>query len=230
MNLMYEGKSKKVYKLSDNEVILEFKDSATAFNAQKFEIFEGKGKLNAKFSAFFFNLLKENGVENHFLRVLDENKIICKNLEIIKLEVVIRNIATGSIVKRLGISEGFVFNEPLIEFFYKEDKLNDPLICKEHVKLLNLASEEEIEVIKNLSLKANDVLKQFFEKFNLRLVDIKFEFGKFENKIFLADEISPDIFRVWDENGNSYDKDVFRFNKGNLIEVYSALAKKINLI
>lgn len=227
---MYEGKSKKVYKLSDNEVILEFKDSATAFNAQKFEIFEGKGKLNAKFSAFFFNLLKENGVENHFLRVLDENKIICKNLEIIKLEVVIRNIATGSIVKRLGISEGFVFNEPLIEFFYKEDKLNDPLICKEHVKLLNLASEEEIEVIKNLSLKANDVLKQFFEKFNLRLVDIKFEFGKFENKIFLADEISPDIFRVWDENGNSYDKDVFRFNKGNLIEVYSALAKKINLI
>ncbi len=230
MNLIYEGKTKKVYKISDDEVILEFKDSVTAFNAQKIEVFEGKGKLNAKFSEYFFNLLKEKGIENHFIKVLDDNKLICKKLEIIKLEVVVRNISTGSIVKRLRIKEGFVFDIPLIEFFYKEDKLNDPLICEEHIKLLKLANEKEIKIIKDLSIKANLVLKEFFESFNLRLVDIKFEFGKFGDKLLLADEISPDVFRIWDENGLSYDKDVFRFNKGNLIEVYSTLAKKIGII
>ncbi len=230
MNLIYEGKSKKVYRYNEDEVILEFKDSATAFNAQKFEIFEGKGKLNALFSEFFFKLLLQDGIENHFVSKLDDNKLVCKHVEIINLEVVIRNIATGSIVKRLGIEDGYVFKEPLLEFFYKDDKLGDPLICKSHIQILRIANDDEIETIENLSMKANSLLKGFFEKYNLRLVDIKFEFGRYNNKVILVDEISPDVFRVWDEFNNSYDKDVFRFNKGNLIEVYTKLAKRINLI
>ncbi len=230
MNLIYEGKSKKVYKYNEDEVILEFRDSVTAFNAQKFEIFEGKGKLNALFSEFFFNLLSNNNIENHFIKKLDDNKLLCKKVEIIKLEVVIRNIATGSIVKRLGIEEGYVFDEPLIEFFYKDDKLGDPMICKSHIKVLKIASYDEIEIIESLSIRTNSLLKEFFKNYNLRLVDIKFEFGRYKDKVILADEISPDVFRIWDEFNNSYDKDVFRFNKGNLIEVYTKLAKRIKLI
>jgi len=230
MTLLYEGKSKKLYKLSDEEVIIEFKDSATAFNGKKYEIFNEKGKLNATFSEFFFNLLKENQIENHFIKRISENQILCKNVQIFKIEVVIRNIATGSIVKRLNIKEGFEFKEPILEFFYKSDELNDPLICYEHIKILNLASEDEIKFIKESSLKANEIIKNYFKKFNLKLVDIKFEFGKFKDKILLADEISPDVFRVWDNYGNSYDKDVFRFDKANLIETYKKLAKMINIL
>jgi phosphoribosylaminoimidazole-succinocarboxamide synthase len=230
MKLLYEGKSKKVYEFSKDEVILEFKDSATAFNAQKYQEFKNKGKINCLFSEFFFKLLSENGIKNHFIRKLNDNQMLCRKVEVLKIEVVIRNIATGSITKRLGIESGFEFEEPLIEFFYKDDKLNDPNICKEHIKILKLASVEEVKAIEIIAFKSNEILKEFFKKFNLRLVDIKFEFGRYNNEIILADEISPDVFRVWDKFGNSYDKDVFRFEKGNLIETYEKLGKMIGIL
>ncbi len=230
MKLLYEGKSKRVYEFSQDEVILEFKDSATAFNAQKNQEFKNKGKINCLFSEFFFNLLSENGIKNHFIKKLNDNQILCKKLEILKIEVVVRNIATGSIVKRLGLEKGFEFQEPIIEFFYKDDKLNDPILCKEHIRILKLATSEEINIMENIAFKSNEILKTFFKTFNLKLVDIKFEFGRYNNEIILADEISPDIFRLWDEFGNSYDKDVFRFEKGNLIETYEKLGKIIGIL
>lgn len=230
MKLLYEGKSKKIYEFSKDEVILEFKDSASAFNAQKYQEFKNKGKINCLFSEFFFKLLSENGIKNHFIKKLNDNQMLCKKLEIFKVEVVIRNIATGSIVKRLGLENGFEFQEPIIEFFYKDDKLNDPILCKEHIRILKVANDEEIKTMENIAFKSNEILKAFFEKFNLRLIDIKFEFGKYNNEIILADEISPDIFRVWDSFGNSYDKDVFRFEKGNLIEAYEKLGKIIGVL
>ncbi len=230
MKLLYEGKSKRVYEFSQNEVVLEFKDNATAFNAQKHQEFKDKGKINCLFSEFFFKLLSDMGIKNHFIRKLNDNQMLCKKVEILKIEVVIRNIATGSIVRRLGIENGFEFQEPLIEFFYKDDKLNDPILCKEHIKILKLANDEEIKTMENIAFKSNEILKSFFEKFNLKLVDIKFEFGRYNNEIILADEISPDIFRVWDNFGNSYDKDVFRFEKGNLIEAYKRLGEIIGIL
>lgn len=228
MEILYKGKIKSVYEFSHDIVIIEFSDYASAFNGKKFQAFEGKGILNARFSGFFFELLSKNGVKNHYIK-REDNKLYCKKLNMFKIEVVVRNIATGSIVKRLGIEEKYEFKKPILEFFYKSDELNDPLICREHIYSLNLASEEELKIIEDMAIKANSIISEFFKNYNLKLVDIKFEFGKHNSEILLADEISPDIFRLWDKDGNSYDKDVFRFDKGNLIEVYRKLSEIINV-
>ncbi|MCS7245357.1 MAG: phosphoribosylaminoimidazolesuccinocarboxamide synthase [candidate division WOR-3 bacterium] len=228
MEILHKGKIKSVYRFSDDIVIIEFSDYASAFNGKKFQTFEGKGVLNAKFSSFFFELLSKSGLKNHYIK-RENNRIYCKKLNMFKMEIVVRNIATGSIVKRLGIENKYEFKKPILEFFYKNDELNDPLICREHIYSLNLANEEELRVIEDMAMKANSILLEFFKSYSLKLVDIKFEFGKYNDEILLGDEISPDIFRVWDENGNSYDKDVFRFDKGNLIEAYRKLSEIINI-
>lgn len=179
MEKLYEGKAKIVYKTDEpDKVVIYFKDEATAFNAQKKEVFEGKGVLNNKISSIFFQILNSNGVATHFIRQLSDREMLAYHTKIIPVEVVVRNIATGSIVRRLGIQEKTEFNPPLIEFYLKNDNLGDPIICSEHIKALSLATEDEISSIKELALKVNEILKTFLEKHGINLVDFKLEFGK----------------------------------------------------
>ncbi len=223
MKLLYEGKSKKVFEVSEREVFIEFKDEVTAFNAQVKAEFEGKGYYTYKISSFLFEILKNEGIPTHYIEVGDRG-FRAHKVKIIPVEVVMRNRATGSIVKRLGISEGTVFDPPLIEYFYKSDELGDPMVCKEHIVRFGWMKEEEIEKVKDLALRVTKILTEFFAKKNLILVDIKYEFGyNIDGEIILADEISPDTFRVWTQKGESLDKDVFRKSTGNVVEVYKKL-------
>ncbi len=231
MELLYEGKTKKVYDRGDGYVVMEFKDVATAFNALKKQEVEGKGSLNLRFTVFFFRLLEKHGIGSHFVEQLSENSMLCRKLEIIPVEVVVRNIATGSILKRLPIKEGTSFNPPLVELFYKSDEYGDPLICREHVKLLGFASDEELDHMISTALKVNEVLSDFLGSCDLKLVDFKLEFGRDERgRILLGDEITPDSMRIWDARGESYDKDVFRKSKGDLMQRYLQLARRCQII
>ncbi len=230
--LLYEGKAKKLYK-TDNESLLiaEFKDDLTAFNALKRGKEEGKGALNAKISAKLFKLLEENGIKTHLVEVLDDTHHLVKNLKIIQIEVVVRNIAAGSLSRRLGIKEGKVLPFSLVEFYYKNDELQDPLINDEHALLLNLVEhEDELEELKRLGREINVVLKSFFAKRGLNLVDFKLEFGKDEDgNIYLADEISPDSCRFWDmQSGEKLDKDRFREGLGGVKVAYEEVLKRIS--
>ncbi len=230
--LLYEGKAKKLYK-TDNESLLiaEFKDDLTAFNALKKGKEEGKGALNAKISAKLFKLLEENGIKTHLVEVLDDTHHLVKNLKIIQIEVVVRNIAAGSLSRRLGIKEGKVLPFSLVEFYYKNDELQDPLINDEHALLLNLVEhEDELEELKRLGREINVVLKSFFAKRGLNLVDFKLEFGKDEDgNIYLADEISPDSCRFWDmQSGEKLDKDRFREGLGGVKVAYEEVLKRIS--
>ncbi len=227
---LYEGKAKKIYKTEDpNLLIAEYKDSATAFDAIKKATIEGKGVLNNTIASFFFELLNKNGIPTHFVKKLSDREMLIKKVKIIPVEVVVRNLAAGSIVKRLGIAKETPFNPPLIEFFLKNDELHDPLICESHIYALNLATEEDIKLMKELALKVNEILKDFMKKQGIILVDFKLEFGKTEDgQIILADEISPDTCRFWDEKTKeSLDKDRFRFDLGDLIEGYKKVLEKI---
>ena len=200
MEKLYEGKAKIVYQAENpNQVIIYFKDEATAFNAQKRDVIEGKGILNNRISSIFFTLLNQSEIKTHFVKQLSDREMLAYKTKIIPIEVVVRNIATGSIVKRLGIQEKTEFNPPLIEFYYKNDTLGDPIICYEHVLVMNLATEEEIKTIKEIALKVNEVLKDFLIKHDIILVDFKLEFGKLDDKtIVVADEISTDTCRFWE--------------------------------
>jgi phosphoribosylaminoimidazole-succinocarboxamide synthase len=223
MKLLYEGKSKKVFELSEGEVFIEFKDEVTAFNAQVRDVFEGKGYYTFRISSLLFELLKKEGIPTHHIEDGDRGFRAYK-VKIIPVEVVIRNRSAGSIVKRLGIPENTVFEPPLIEFFYKSDELGDPLICKEHIIRFGWMKEEEIKKVEEMAFKATRILTDFFAKKDLILVDIKYEFGyRADGEIVLADEISPDTFRVWTKRGESLDKDVFRKDRGNVAEVYRKL-------
>jgi len=227
---LYEGKAKIVYATDEKDkVIVYFKDEATAFNAQKKDVIEGKGILNNKISSLFFQLLEKNNIPTHFIKQLSDREMLTYHVKIIPIEVVVRNIATGSIVKRLGISEKTEFNPPLIEFYLKNDALGDPIICYEHIIALNLATDEDIKIIKDLVLRVNKVLREFVEKANIILVDFKLEFGKKEDgTIVVADEISPDTCRFWDkETGERMDKDRFRLNLGDLTKYYEEVLKRI---
>ncbi|STP09261.1 phosphoribosylaminoimidazolesuccinocarboxamide synthase [Helicobacter cinaedi] len=229
--MLYEGKGKKLFATSDgNVVIAEFKDDLTAFNAEKKGAESGKGALNCQISSLLFELLAKNGVESHYIKRLNDIDMLCKKVSIIPIEVVVRNIATGSLTKRLGISEGSVLPFALVEFYYKDDALGDPIINDEHCKILGLVKEQdELEVLKAEARKVNEILRDFFDKRGLKLVDFKLEFGRDkDSKIILADEISPDSCRFWDKQTNQkLDKDRFRQDLGSVKVAYEEVLKRI---
>lgn len=234
LELLYEGKGKKLYATdNDLQIISEFKDDLTAFNAQKKGNEKGKGGLNCQISTIAFKLLEQNGIKTHFIESLDENSMLCKKVKIIPLEVVVRNVATGSLTKRLGIDEGKKLDFPIVEFYYKNDELNDPLVNDEHCKIMGIIdSDETADFLKTTARKINSVLVEFFAKANLRLIDFKVEFGRDENgEILLADEISPDGCRLWDKNSNKkMDKDIFRQSLGSVSEAYKEVLSRIQSV
>lgn len=229
--LLYEGKAKKVYVAEGNseQLVLSYKNDATAFNGEKKDTFAGKGRLNNAISSLLFTALHEKDLKTHFIKRLNETEQLVSKTEIIPLEVVVRNIAAGSITKRLGIEAKTRFAEPLVEFFYKKDELGDPLINDEHAKLLTNVSPEEINLIKQYAREINELLIEIFLSINITLVDFKLEFGRIaDGSIVLSDEISPDTCRLWDvSTGENLDKDVFRQGTGDLIEVYEEILKRL---
>lgn len=231
VKMLYEGKGKKLYATNENGVLVaEFKDDLTAFNAEKKGSESGKGDLNCKISSFLFQLLKKNGIKTHFIEQIDSRNILCKEVQIIPIEVVTRNVATGSLSKRLGISDGQILPFALVEFYYKDDALGDPLINDEHCKILNITQDDsELEFLKSEARKINAILKDFFDSKNLRLIDFKLEFGKdTQGNIILADEISPDSCRFWDKDTNEkLDKDRFRQDLGNVKLAYEEVLRRI---
>tara|TARA_A100001035_G_scaffold72945_1_gene55915 strand:+ start:122 stop:850 length:729 start_codon:yes stop_codon:yes gene_type:complete len=233
--LIYEGKAKKVFSHDDaDKVFIEFKDDATAFNALKKAKFKGKGKLNCLISARIFELLKKNNIPTHFLELKNERTMIAQKIKVIPLEIVLRNIAYGSLCKQTTIKSGTILTKPLIDIYLKNDQLNDPLITKDRIQLMNILNFEDLDLILDLTLEINAILKTFFKNIQLKLVDFKLEFGyDFENRILLGDEISPDNCRLWDLNQKndtivSLDKDIFRNDLGGLIEAYTEINKRIN--
>ena len=229
--LLYEGKAKKLYKTDDeNLLIAEFKDDLTAFNAQKKGSEEGKGALNCQISTQLFELLQNNGVKTHLVKNLSLTEQLVKKVDIILIEVVVRNIATGSLSKRLGIKDGTKLPFTLVEFYYKRDDLNDPIINDEHCLILDLVkSTDELEFLKEQGRKINNILRPFFDERGLNLVDFKVEFGKDKDgNIILADEISPDSCRFWDkQSGQKLDKDRFRQGLGGVKVAYEEVLKRI---
>lgn len=228
--LLYEGKGKRLYESGNkDELICEFKDDLTAFNAQKKSSEAGKGALNCKISTHLFGILENAGIKTHLIKTLDDNNQLVKKVEIIPIEVVIRNKATGSLTKRLGIENGTVLPFTLVEFYYKDDSLNDPIINDEHAVIMRLATQNELGVLKELGRKINDVLKPFFKDQGLDLIDFKVEFGRdASGAILLSDEISPDSCRFWDTTtGEKLDKDRFREDLGGVKVAYEEVLKRI---
>lgn len=227
---LYEGKAKKVFATDDaNLVIVDYKDDATAFNGEKKGTITGKGVINNEMSNHMFQLLEQQGVPTHFVEQLSERETLVKKVSIVPLEVIIRNISAGSFAKRFGVEEGIVFDEPTIEFSYKNDELGDPLMNAYHAIALKAATREEIETIKAMAFKVNEVMKQYFDTLNVILVDFKLEFGKTaDGKIVLADEISPDTCRLWDKTTKEkLDKDRFRRDMGGVEEAYQEIMKRV---
>ena len=227
---IYEGKAKKVYSTDDPELlIVSYKDDATAFNGLKKGTIAGKGVINNKMSNLMMQYLEKKGVPTHFVKELSDRDTLVKKVSIVPLEVIVRNIAAGSFSQRYGVDEGIVFDEPTIEFSYKNDELGDPLINEYHAKALKIATEKEIETIKKYAFKINDELKNFWKGCGITLVDFKLEFGKLsDGSIVLADEISPDTSRLWDsETGMKLDKDRFRRDLGGVEEAYGEVMKRL---
>lgn len=228
-DMLYEGKAKKIF-LTDkaDEVVQYFKDDATAFNAQKKGTILEKGVVNNKISSRLFELLEQAGVATHFIKNLSDREMLARRVKILPIEVVVRNRATGSIIKRLGLEEGLVIEPPLVEFFYKDDALGDPLITDDHVRMMNLATPDQVVRLKSLALKINEVLKPFFQERGMMLVDFKLEFGLWNGQILLADEISPDTCRFWDiQTGERMDKDRFRKDLGRIEETYQEVLRRV---
>lgn len=227
---LYEGKAKKVYATDDNVlVIVSYKDDATAFNGLKKGTIEGKGVINNKMSNFLMQILEKEGVKTHFVKELSERDTLVKRVTILPLEVIIRNISAGSFAKHYGVKEGIVFTEPTIEFSYKNDELGDPLLNEYHALALGLATKAEIALVKSMAFKINEVLKAYFKKLNVTLVDFKIEFGKtVDGEIVLADEISPDTCRFWDSTtGEKLDKDRFRRDLGGVEDAYQEMMRRL---
>ena len=228
---LYEGKAKKVFATDDPDVVIvDYKDDATAFNGEKKGTIVGKGVINNRMTNHVFQLLEKEGVPTHLIQELSERETAVKKVEIVPLEVIIRNVAAGSFSKRLGVPEGTPFKEPTIEFSYKNDELGDPLINSYFAVALGLATWEEIETIKKYAFKVNEVLKAYFLQADIKLIDFKIEFGRYHGQILLADEISPDTCRLWDVNTNEkLDKDRFRRDLGNVEEAYNEVFKRLGL-
>ncbi|MFW5458144.1 phosphoribosylaminoimidazolesuccinocarboxamide synthase [Streptococcus hyovaginalis] len=227
--LIYSGKAKDIYSTDDDNVIISvYKDQATMLNGARKEEVKGKGILNNRISSFIFDKLNAAGVATHFIEQLSDTEQLNKKVDIIPLEVVLRNITAGSFSKRFGLEEGIELATPIVEFYYKNDDLDDPFINDEHVAFLDLASTEDLAYIKTETRKINDFLKDLFAQIDLRLVDFKLEFGyDKDGHILLADEFSPDNCRLWDAEGNHLDKDVFRRNLGSLTDVYELVLAKL---
>ena len=227
--LLYKGKAKSIYKSgNEEELISRFRDDMTAFNGEKKDQFSGKGVCNATVSAFFFDYLEKNGVKTHFVRMLDERTMLVKKLQMIPLEVIARNIAAGSMVKKLPFTEGQVLNPPVIVTDYKDDEKGDPSVNDSLILALNLLTPEELEEVKETTLKINKLLYDFFDGLGLIFVDFKIEFGRCGGEILLGDEISMDSMRLWDkETKESFDKDVYRFNRGDVMSAYAKVVEKI---
>lgn len=229
--LIYEGKAKKVYAMDDPDYcMVEYKDDATAFNGLKKGTIRGKGVVNNKMSNFMFKLLAEKGIETHFVKEISDRETIVKKVSIVPLEVIIRNKAAGSLAKKLGLEEGMELKCPILEFSYKNDELGDPMINNSQAIACGIATQEEIDVISDMAYKVNDYMKEFFAVVGVELIDFKLEFGKFHDKIILADEISPDTCRFWDiKTHEKLDKDRFRRDMGGVEEAYAEMMKRIGL-
>lgn len=230
MNMLYEGKAKKIFEAEDkDQVIIYYKDDATAFNGAKKSEINGKGVLNNSITTMIFELLHKNGVKTHFVEKLSEREQLCKKVEIVPLEVIVRNVAAGSMAKRLGIEEGRELNTTIFEICYKNDEFGDPLINDYHAVALGFTTFEELKAIYDATAKINEILKEFFLKQNIKLIDFKLEFGRFNGEVILADEISPDTCRFWDANTNEkLDKDRFRRDLGNVQDAYCEILKRID--
>lgn len=228
-DLLYSGKAKDIYATVDSDqIVAVYKDQATAFNGGKKEQIVGKGRLNNLISSLIFEKLNVAGVKTHFIKRLSDTEQLNRKVEIIPLEVVLRNVTAGSFSKRFGVEEGLELATPIVEFYYKNDDLDDPFINDEHVAFLDLASAEDLAYIKAETRKINDFLQDLFAQIGLRLVDFKLEFGyDKDGHILLADEFSPDNCRLWDADGNHLDKDVFRRNLGSLTDVYELVLTKL---
>ena len=227
---LYEGKAKKIFETDKPEILLvSDKDDATAFNGIKKGTILGKGIINNKVTNYMMRLLEKAGIPTHYIEEISERETLVKKVSIIPLEVIIRNVSAGSFAKNYGVEEGIIFDEPTIEFSYKNDNLGDPLINSYHAIALKLATKEEIEIIKRYAFKINEEMKKFFISINVKLIDFKLEFGKLaDNKIVLADEISPDTCRFWDATTNEkLDKDRFRRDLGNVEGAYKEMMKRI---
>jgi len=233
---IYEGKAKILYEGPEpGTVIVHYKDEATAFNAQKKAVIEGKGVLNQRISEYIFTKLNELGLPTHFLRTLNMREQLVREVEIIPLEVVVRNVAAGSLAKRLGLEEGHVLPRSIIEFYYKNDQLGDPMVSEEHITAFNWATPQEIDDMMHMAIRINDFLTGLFLGIGIKLIDFKIEFGRlYENdmvRVVLADEISPDNCRLWDTKTNDkLDKDRFRRDMGGLVEAYQEVARRLGII
>jgi phosphoribosylaminoimidazole-succinocarboxamide synthase len=230
LEMLYEGKAKRIYQTNEPDVFwVEYKDDATAFNGEKKGSITHKGQLNNQISAIFFTMLKEHGVDNHFVKLLSDHEQLVKKVTIIPVEVVVRNLAAGSMAKRLGLEEGLALPQPVLEFYYKDDSLGDPLMVEDHIFVLQLAHAKEVEKMKELALKVNLILSDYLLEKNITLVDFKLEFGVTpEGELILADEISPDTCRFWDAKTNEkLDKDRFRRDLGGVEEAYREILQRL---
>lgn len=230
--MLYEGKAKKVYKTSDeNLYIVDYKDDATAFNGKKKGQISGKGIVNNKMSNFMMQIMEKNGIPTHFVEELSDRETLVKKVTIVPLEVIIRNIAAGSFSKRFGVEEGKALLNPTLEYCLKDDALDDPMINDYQITAIGAATKEDLDTISDLTFKVNDVLKAYFASVNIELVDFKIEFGKTpDGQIILADEISPDTCRLWDATTHEkLDKDRFRRDLGNVEEAYEEVFKRLGL-
>ena len=235
---LYEGKAKIIYETNDKDLVIQhFKDDTTAFNALKKASIEGKGVLNNRISEYLLNSLSQCGIKTHLIKRLNMREQLIKKVKIVPIEFIVRNVATGSLSKRLGISEGTVLEKPLLEYYLKNDDLNDPIITKEHIYAFEWATEKEIKNIDKMSLRINDLLQGLFSSIGIKLIDFKIEYGRVWNnirelnEIILADEISPDTCRLWDmKTEKKLDKDRFRKDLGNVIEAYQEVARRLGIM
>ncbi|PRR82245.1 phosphoribosylaminoimidazolesuccinocarboxamide synthase [Clostridium vincentii] len=230
LEMLYEGKAKRVYSTAkEDQVIVYYKDDATAFNGEKKAQIGNKGVLNNAITTMIFEMLNEKGIKTHFIKKINEREQLCKKVVIVPLEVIVRNVAAGSMAKRLGLEEGFALKTTVFELSYKDDSLGDPLINDTHAVAIGAATFEELKVLYDMTATINDLLKEFFLKLNINLIDFKIEFGKLPSgEIILADEISPDTCRFWDATtGEKLDKDRFRRNMGNVEDAYKEILNRI---
>ncbi len=227
---MYEGKAKKVYATEDdNFCIVSYKDDATAFNGQKRGTIVGKGAVNNRVTNHLMLILQERGIPTHYVRELSDTETLVRRVKIVPLEVIVRNITAGSLAKRLGLEEGIKLSRPVLEFSYKDDSLGDPMVNEYHILAMKFATESELKIISEYSLKINEILGEYLKQFNIELIDFKLEFGKLpDGTIVLADEISPDTCRFWDSGtGEKLDKDRFRRDLGNVEDAYQEILKRL---
>ena len=231
LNLISEGKAKSLYETSEgSELLMVYRDDTSAFDGKKKEALKGKGEINNKFNAFIMEHLSNNGVETHFLKLVEKNESLVKRLDMLPVECVVRNIATGSLCRRLGVEEGIKFEDPLFEFFLKDDDLGDPLINDNHITAFGWGTEEEIAKMKEITFRINHLLCELFKEVGLILVDYKVEYGRSNGSLILGDEFTPDGCRIWDaETGESLDKDRFRKDLGDVVESYQIVAHKLGI-